>query len=138
MIGWLQDRLASSTVNVGADGGDLPTRRFALLVVASLTVLAVPPLGVSYSALKISALAASMAGTLFLMDGLVFAQKTHYAGIMLIPTPLLMIGLSRLGARWLAVALGLIVLGAIVQNLVTSRCGINRLLGINSCTCPPE
>lgn len=123
------------TSNVGVEGGDLSTRRFALIVMFLLTVLAVPWLGLSHSALKIACLASAMVGTLFLMAGLVFLQKTHFAGLMLIPAPLAMVGLSSLGWRWAAVLWGLLVIGWTAQNLVTRRCGFNKLLGINSCEC---
>lgn len=121
--------------NVGVEGGDLPTRRFALIVMLLLTVLAVPWLGISHGELKIATLLAAMSGTLFLMAGLVFLQKTHYAGLTLIPGPLGMLGLSAIGWRWAAVLLGVAVITAMVQNLVTRRCGLNKLFGINSCTC---
>jgi hypothetical protein len=67
------------------------------------------------------------------MAGLVFSQKTHFAGVMLIPTALMIMGLASREWRWAAVLVGLIVLGWITQNLVTKRCGLNKLLGINSC-----
>jgi hypothetical protein len=35
---------------------------------------------------------------------------------------------------WLAVFLGLVLVGWGVQNLVTKRCGVNKLLGLNSCS----
>jgi hypothetical protein len=127
--------LLNFNINVGAEGGDLPTRRFSVLVMLALTVMAVPWLGVSHSALKITALAGAMSGTLFLMAGLVFLQKTHVAGLVLIPGPLAMAGLSALGWRWAAVVFGAAVIGWLVQNLVTRRCGFNRLFGINSCEC---
>ena len=122
-------------VNVGIEGGDLAARRLALVVMIVLTALSLPWLGVSYSLVKITSLVAAMTGTLFLMGGLVFLQKTHYAGFTLIPAPLAVMGLSSLGWRWAAVLLGLAVIAGMAQNLVTRRCGINRLLGINSCTC---
>jgi hypothetical protein len=122
-------------INVGAEGGDLPTRRFSVIVMLALTVMAVPWLGLSHSAVKITALAAAMSGTLFLMAGLVFVQKTHFAGLVLIPGPLAVAGLSALGWRWAAVLFGMAVIAWLVQNLVTRRCGLNKLLGINSCEC---
>jgi hypothetical protein len=121
--------------NVGVEGGDLPTRRFALIVMFLLTLLAVPWFGLSHAALKIAGLAAAMVGTLFLMAGLVFFQKTHFAGLMLVPAPLAMVGLSAIRWRWAAVLWGVLVIGWMAQNLVTKRCGFNRLLGINSCEC---
>jgi hypothetical protein len=121
--------------NVGAEGGDLPTRRFALVVMLVLTLVAVPWLGLSYAAVKIVGLAGAIIGTLFLMAGLVFLQKTHFAGLMLIPAPLAIVGLSSVGWRWAAVLAGVVVIGVMVQNLVTRRCGFNKLLGINSCEC---
>lgn len=127
--------LLNFNINVGAEGGDLSTRRLSVMVMLVLTTMAVPWLGVSHSMLKITALAAAIVGTLFLMAGLVFLQKTHFAGLVLIPGPLGMTGLSAIGWRWGAVALGLLVIAWLVQNLVTRRCGLNRLLGINSCEC---
>ena len=73
-------------------------------------------------------------GVARLLAGLVFSQKTHFAGVMLIPTAFMMTGLASQEWRWVAVLLGLIVLGWITQNLVTKRCGINKLFGINSCS----
>ena len=40
----------------------------------SLIILALPPLGVSESTLKLAAILVAMSGTLFLMAGLVFLQ----------------------------------------------------------------
>ena len=121
--------------NVGVDGGDLAARRFALIVMLLLVLIALPWMGLSYGAVKIFALAGAMAGTLFLMLGLVFLRKTHFAGLVLIPAPLVMVAFSAIGWRWVAVLWGLLVIGWLVQNLVTRRCGLNKLLGINSCSC---
>lgn len=125
----------SLPTNVGSFGGDLPARRFTLIVMLLLTLMAVPWLGLSYAAVKIAALVGAMAGTLFLMAGLVFLQKTHFAGFVLIPAPLAMVGLSAIGWRWVAVLFGAAVIGWVGQNLITRRCGLNQLLGINSCSC---
>jgi hypothetical protein len=124
-------------VNVGLKGGDLPTRYFAGTVMSALIIIALPQLEVSPSTLKISVLLAAMSGTIFLMAGLVFSQKTHYAGIMLIPAPFLILWLANSGLSWLGVGVGLLVLGLIVQNLATKRCGVNKLLGISSTSNPP-
>jgi hypothetical protein len=129
----IQDRF-NIPLNVGFAGGDLPARYFAAAVVTFLTIVAAPPLQFSYSALKIFALLASMSGTILLMAGLVFSQKTHFAGVMLIPTAFIMMGLASQEWRWAAVLAGLAVLGWIAQNVVTKRCGINKLFGINSCS----
>jgi hypothetical protein len=122
-------------INVGVEGGDLTARRFALITMLIITIMAVPWLGFSHAAVKIAALLGAMSGTLFLMAGLVFLQKTHFAGLMLLPGPLAMAALSSVGWRWAAVLFGAAFIGWMVQNLVTRRCGLNRLLGINSCTC---
>jgi hypothetical protein len=127
--------LLSLPTNVGSVGGDLTARRFTLIVMALLTLMAVPWIGLSYAAVKIAALVGAMAGTLFLMAGLVFLQKTHFAGFVLIPAPLAMVGLSAIGWRWVAVVFGAAVIGWVGQNLLTRRCGLNQLLGINSCSC---
>jgi hypothetical protein len=121
-------------LNVGLQGGDLPARYYAVSVILALSIATAPPLDLSDSALKISALLASMSGTLLLMAGLIFSQKTHYAGIMLIPLPFMLVWLAGAGLAWLGVFLGLVFAGWGVQNLVTKRCGINKLLGINSCS----
>jgi hypothetical protein len=129
-------------LNVGMIGGDLPTRYFAATVVLLLTVAAAPPLHLAYSAVKIFSLLTSMSGTILLMAGLVFSQRTHYAGVMLILTSLLMMWLASLSSgpgastwgAWLAVLIGLIVLGLMAQNLFTKRCGVNKLFGVQSCT----
>lgn len=122
-------------INVGTEGGDLTARRFALIMMLVITLMAVPWLGLSHSAVKIAALLGAMSGTLFLMAGLVFLQKTHFAGLMLLPGPLGMLALSSVGWRWAAVLFGVVFLSWLVLNLVTRRCGLNKLLGINSCTC---
>ncbi|MCG3118062.1 MAG: hypothetical protein ALAOOOJD_00196 [bacterium] len=129
--GW-QDRL-NIPINVGFAGGDLPARYFAAVTVLFLTIAFMPPLNLTYSTVKIFSLLASMSGTILLMAGLVFSQKTHFAGLMLIPTAFLMMGLAGWQRGWLAALLGVIVLAWIAQNLITKRCGINKLLGIDSC-----
>ena len=123
--------------NVGTVGGDLATRRVALVIMLATTFVAVPWFHFTHNALKVVALLGAMTGTLFLMSALVFLKNTHYAGVALIPAPLIMVGLSALNLRWLAVVFGLLVIGGLVQNLITRRCGLNKLLGINSCTCEP-
>ncbi len=132
----IQKSLLDIPLNVGFEGGDLPARYYAAAVIMALAIAAAPPVRLAYSALKISALLASMSGTLLLMAGLVFSQKTHYAGIMLIPLPIVLLWLVGAGASfaWLAVLLGLAFFGWGAQNLVTKRCAVNKLLGINSCS----
>lgn len=120
-------------VNVGMIGGDLPTRYFAAAVILLLTVAAAPPWRLPQSAIKICSLLASMSGTALLMAGLVFSQRTHFAGVMLISSALLMMVLAGWNLSWLAVLVGLIVLAVIGQNLLTKRCGINKWFGIQSC-----
>ena len=129
MATWLQ----SLPSNVGEKGGDLAARRIAFVVTLTLTVLSIPLLPVSASTLRICALIASMAGTLFLMAGLAFLQKTHYAGVTLIPVPLGISALVGWGLPWLAVGLGVIVLAVMGQNLATRKCGLNKMMGVDSC-----
>jgi hypothetical protein len=129
-----QKSLFDIPLNVGFQGGDLPTRYYAAAVILALSIAAAPPVRIAYSALKISALLASMSGTMLLMAGLVFSQKTHYAGTLLIPLPFVLLWLAGAGLAWLAVLLGLVFFGFGVQNLATKRCGINKLLGVNSCS----
>lgn len=128
----LQDRF-NIPINVGMIGGDLPTRYFAAAVVILLTIGVVPPLRLPYSTVKIFSLLASMSGTILLMAGLVFSQRTHFAGILLIPTAFGIMLLAGWNLSWLAVLLGLAVCGLIGQNLITKRCGINKFFGIQSC-----
>ena len=119
-------------INVGIRGGDLPTRYFAGIALLFLTAMAFPPLGFSYSAVKISALLIGMCGTVLLMCGLVFSQKTHYAGLLLIPAPFVILALAAWNVTWLAVLMGLTFIGMVTFNIVTKRCGVNRLFGIIS------
>ena len=124
---------SGEAVNVGVTGSDLPARRFALAVTTSLTILALPPLGVSESTLKLAAILVAMSGTLFLMAGLVFLQKTHYAGVMLIPSAGFILLASQAGSRLGAVVIGALFCAVMATNLLTCRCRLNRVLGINSC-----
>lgn len=128
-----QNNQTPEAVNVGEAGGDLQARRFALAVTTTLTILALPPLGVSESNLKLASMLVAMFGTLFLMAGLVFLQKTHYAGMMLIPAAGLILLASQLGSRMGAVGIGVAFCAVMAANLLTCRCALNRMLGINSC-----
>ncbi len=119
-------------VNVGIRGGDLPTRYFAGIALLLLTLASVPALAVSFSAIKIWALLIGMSGTILLMCGLVFSQKTHYAGLMLIFAPFVILALVARNLNWLAALMGLTFISMVTFNLVTKRCGVNRLLGIVS------
>src|SRR5688572_2005113 len=100
-----QKSLFDIPLNVGLQGGDLPTRYYSTAVMLALSIAAAPPVALSPSTLTISALLASMSGTILLMAGLVFSQKTHYAGIILIPAPSLLAWLAGTGRElaWLAV-----------------------------------
>ncbi|MCI0698460.1 hypothetical protein L0337_41485 [candidate division KSB1 bacterium] len=129
-----QKSLFDIPLNVGLQGGDLPARYYSTGVILALSIMAAPPVHLSPSALKISALLASMSGTMLLMAGLVFSQKTHYAGVLLIPVPFTLLWLAGAGLAWLGVFLGLVFAGWGVQNLVTKRCAVNKLLGVNSCS----
>ena len=120
-------------INVGVMGGDLPARRFALGVTALLSILALPPLGISDSMLKLAAILVAMSGTLFLMAGLVFLQKTHYAGVMLLPSAGLILLASQAGSRPAAAIIGALLSLMMAANLATCSCRLNRALGINSC-----
>lgn len=128
----LQDRF-NIPVNVGTVGGDLPTRYFAAAIILFLTIAIAPPLHLTYGMVKIFSLLASMSGTILLMAGLVFSQKTHFAGVMLIINAFSMMLLASRVSGWVAMLIGLIFLGWIAQNLITKRCGINKLFGIQSC-----
>ncbi len=128
----LQDRF-NIPVNVGAVGGDLPTRYVAAAIILFLTIAIAPPLNLTAGTLKIFSLLASMSGTILLMAGLVFSQRTHFAGVMLIVTAFSMMLLASRVSGWVAMLIGLIFLGWIAQNLITKRCGINKLFGIQSC-----
>lgn len=119
-------------INVGIRGGDLPTRYFAGGALLLLTIMAFPALGFTLSAVKITALVIGMCGTILLMCGLVFGQKTHYAGLMLIPAPFVILMLVSWKSTWLAVLMGLLFMSMVTFNIVTKRCGVNRLFGIIS------
>jgi hypothetical protein len=129
----LQKSFLNIPLNVGLQGGDLPARYYSTAVFLALSIATAPPVQLSPITLKISALLASMSGTMLLMAGLVFSQKTHYAGVLLIPVPFIQLWLAGAGQAWLGVLVGLAFAGWGVQNLVTKRCGVNKLLGINSC-----
>ena len=126
-------RLIPREINVGVKGGDLPTRVVAGILVAGITILAAPIVAVSPSIVKIAGLASAEIGSILLMLGLFLAQKTHYAGLLLLPTPLVQIWCVSEGYGWIAVGVGLWILIWIGQNILTRRCGLNKLLGINSC-----
>lgn len=128
-----QEIPTTEAVNVGVSGGDLQARRFALAVTTTLTILALPPLGVSESNLRLASMLVAMSGTLFLMAGLVFLQKTHYAGMMLIPAAGLILLVSQFGSRMGAVVIGTAFCAVMAANLLTCRCALNKMLGINSC-----
>ena len=119
-------------INVGIGGGDLPARYFAGVALLLLTAMSFPPLGFTYSAVKITALLIGMCGAVLLMCGLVFSQKTHYAGVLLIPAPFVVMALVAWKITWLAVLMGLLFIGMVTFNLVTKRCGVNRFFGIIS------
>lgn len=121
-----------TSINVGRGGGDLAARRFALLMTIILTVLPLPSLEISSSTLKMVSLAVAMSGALFLMAGLVFLQKTHYAGVMLIPSATAIMAITQIGGRLGAVVVGLVFSVAIAWHSLSGRCPVNRLLGIDS------
>ena len=73
-----------------------------------------------------------MGGTILLMAGLVFLQTTHFAGILLVLLPFLMLACTAWGLRWLGIVIGLAFVGSIFFNIITRRCGVNKLLGIVS------
>ena len=119
-------------INVGRGGGDLAGRRFSFVGTLTLALLALPPLGLSYSTLKIASLLVAMSGTLFLIAGLVFDQKTQYSGIVLIPASAATIAFAAIGYPIGAVITGLVFSAMIGANLVTRRCGLNKMLSIDS------
>lgn len=121
-----------TSINVGSGGGDLAARRLALLMTIALTVLPLPSLHISSSTLKLASLAVAMSGALFLMAGLVFLQKTHYAGIMLIPSACAIMAATQVGGRLGASLIGFLFSLAIAWHSLTGRCPINRRLGIDS------
>jgi len=119
--------------NVGVAGGDLPTRVFAAASLIALMTMSLPATGVQFTVFKIAALIGAEIGAIFLMLGLFFSQKTHFAGLILIPVPLFMVWMVGIGLSWLAIAVGLVFLAEGLLNLFTRKCGINKLLGIDSC-----
>jgi len=122
----------SPVINVGFKGGDLQTRLFTASAILTLIVLTAPPTGVSDSALRIVTLASAMTGAIFLMTGLVFTARTHYAGIVLTALPLIFKLLVGWQWRWAAVVIGLLALSGSLLNLTTRRCGLNKMLHISS------
>ena len=121
-----------TAINVGRSGGDLAARRFALAMTVALTILPLPSLELSPSTLKLVSLAVAMSGTVLLMAGLVFLQKTHYAGIMLIPSACAVMAATQMGSRFGASFIGLLFSAAIIWSFRTGRCEINELLGLDS------
>lgn len=119
--------------NVGTAGGDLPSRIVVLILLIILTVLAIPAVNVSFAILKIASLVSAQLGAVFLMTGLFFSRKTYFASIVLIPAPLLIMWLVGFGLPWFAVAAGILFVAQDLLNILTRRCGINRILHINSC-----
>jgi hypothetical protein len=49
-----------------------------------------------------------------------------------------MLWLAGAGLAWVGVAIGALALADALVNLYTRRCGLNALLGINSCRCGEE
>jgi hypothetical protein len=114
-------------------GGDMPTRVFATFGIAVLIVMSIPGTSVQFPAFKIAALIGSEIGAVFLMLGLFFSRKTHFAGLTLILIPLLMLWFVWADLSWVAIGIGLMSLAEGLLNLTTRKCGINKLLGVNSC-----
>lgn len=121
------------TANVGTVGGDLQTRIFSLVVLVGLSWSAIPYSGVSLPFLKVFSLFVSIIGAFLLMMGLVFSRKTHYAGLVLLIVPLIIYWAAGAGIRWMTYSVGTLSLIGVIQNIATRRCGVNRLLNINSC-----
>lgn len=121
------------TANVGTEGGDLQTRIFSLVVLVGLSWSAIPYSGVSLPTLKVFSLFVSIIGTILLMMGLVFARKTHYAGLLLLIVPLIIYWAAGAGIRWMTYSVGTLSVIGVIQNIATRRCGVNKLLNINSC-----
>jgi hypothetical protein len=132
------DRLFRPEQNVGTSGGDIVTRLLTAMVLLLLVALALPLLDIPYTLFKILALIATEAGLVFLMLGLFLDQKTYFAGFMLFLVPLAMLWLAGAGLGWIGVAIGALALADALVNLYTRRCGLNALLGINSCRCGEE
>jgi len=125
--------LTGTIKNVGVAGGDLQTRVVAAVGLGVLIVMIVPAAGVPFTTFKITTLIGAEIGAVLLMLGLFFSKKTHFAGFVLIPIPLLMLWLVGSGQPWLAIVVGLAFLGEGLLNLFTRRCRLNKMLGINSC-----
>lgn len=120
--------------NVGTQGGDFQTRIFSLVVLISLSWSATPYSGISLPVLKIFSLVVAIIGAQLLMIGLVFSGKTHYAGLVLLIVPLIIYWVAGTGITWLAPTIGALSLLMVIENIVTHRCALNRLLNINSST----
>ena len=124
---------SKQTVNVGTQGGDLQTRIFSLVVLAGLSWSATPFSGVPLPILNTFSLLAAIIGAQLLMIGLVFSGKTHYAGLVLLIAPLIIYWTAGAGIKWIAPAVGALSLIMVIENIFTRRCGINKLLNINTC-----
>src|SRR5436309_2103365 len=114
--------ITSPYKNVGVAGGDLLTRGVTSLGLIVLITMSLPTAGIAFPVFKITALMSAEIGAVFLMLGLFFSQKTHFAGFILIPVPLFMMWLVGIGLTWLAVVVGLGFLGECLLNLFTRRC----------------
>lgn len=129
-----RDLRIQSKRNLGWENGDMQSRLLAVVVMLPLTWIVSPFSWTEIPLAAISSLLTSVLGALLLMTGLVFNQKTHMAGITLLLFPSLMYFAVQNQAPYVGFSLGCIALLWLFQNVLTKKCGLNALLGINSCS----
>jgi hypothetical protein len=116
--------------NVGHS--DFITRGVASIVLAGLIVLMLPVAKVPFPLIKISLLTAAELGLITLMLGLFLRTKTHFSGLQLFATPLLMFRLAAWDVPYVAAGVGLLSLVIGIMNLVTRRSRFNQVLNLSS------
>ena len=116
--------------NVGHS--DFLTRGIASIVLAGLVVIVLPQAAVPFPLIKISLLTAAELGLITLMLGLFLRTKTHFSGLQLFATPLLMFRLAAWELPYLAAGLGLASLVVGIMNLITRRSRFNQVLNLSS------
>lgn len=116
--------------NVGES--DLLSRGVAAIVLAGLVVMVLPVMRVPFPLIKISLLTAAELGLITLMLGLFLRTKTHFSGLQLFATPLLMFRIAAWELPYLAAGVGLLSLVIGLMNLVTRRSRFNQVLNLSS------
>ncbi len=116
--------------NVGQ--GDFAMRLVAAVILTGLVVVVAPPVGLQFPPIKISLLTAAEVGLIALMLGLFLDTKTHFAGLQLFGTSLIMFWLVHRQLPWVAVVLGLVVIVGGAASLITRRSRFNHVCNLSS------